>query len=240
MGSEAESEPSSTPKLPLFSIAAAMQDPEPSGTQTPPLQTIASVPFRWEEEPGKPRPCTALVALTKSSSARGLEPPPRLFFSDVKLPKMSSPTTVLEGPYAAVPRAVFQSSSFRVTRDRRHSFGGSPERGQLGAMVLGRRRFFGGWRRKNHKGRGEAFRSLDLEEGSTAGSATAGDCEGGGEMTGKMMRMGRSGSSLSLSNARSHFWVSHRFFLNMNDVVFGLYFYHDLGTDSFGLSLFCH
>ena len=204
MGSEAESEPNSTPKLPLFSIAA-MKDSEPSGTQTPPLQTIASVPFRWEEEPGKPRPCTALVALSKSSSARCLDPPPRLFFSDVKMP---SPTTVLEGPYA--PRSVFQSSSFRVIRDRRHSFGGggggggSPQRGQ----VLGRRRFFGGWRRRNQKGKIEACRSLDLDEGSSTADGTTGDCDSGGETIGRVMRMSRSGSSLSLSNARSHFWVS--------------------------------
>ncbi|CBI40566.3 hypothetical protein VitviT2T_023719 [Vitis vinifera] len=204
MGSQAESDPSYAPKLPLFSIA--MQEPEPSGTQTPPLQTTASVPFRWEEEPGKPRPCTALVALSKSSSARCLDPPPRLFSSDVKLSKMPSPTTVLEGPYVA--RSAFQCSSFRVARDRRHSFGrgGSPERGQLGAMVLGRRGFFGGWGRKNHKGKREASRSLDLEEGSSP--ATTGDYDSGGGSSEKMTRMSRSGRYLSLSQARSHFWAS--------------------------------
>ncbi|KAJ9681145.1 hypothetical protein PVL29_020166 [Vitis rotundifolia] len=205
MGSQAESDPSSIPKLPLFSIP--MQEPEPSGVQTPPLQTTASVPFRWEEEPGKPRPCTALVALSKSSSARCLDPPPRLFSSDFKFSKMPSPTTVLEGPYAA--RSAFQCSSFSVTRDRRHSFGrgGSPERGQPGAMVLGRRGFFGGWGRKNYKGKREASRSLDLEEEGSS-PATTGDCNSGGGSSVEMTRMSRSGRYLSLSQARSPFWAS--------------------------------
>ncbi|KAF7137793.1 hypothetical protein RHSIM_Rhsim07G0003200 [Rhododendron simsii] len=154
---------------------------------TPPLHTSASVPFRWEEEPGKPRPCTALITTTQTLSHQDphsidtpnyynnkcLELPPRLqSFTD---PKMSSPTTVLDGPYSF---PLFQSSSFRFTttrrRERQGSFGsscgGSPERGQFGNVLLSNKSsssssvtvdhegnnkgrssggFFGSWRRKS-------------------------------------------------------------------------------------------
>ena len=61
------------------------------------------------------------------------------------------------------------------------------------------------WRRRNHKGKIEACQSLDLEEGSSTADDTIGDCDSGGETIGRVMRMSRSGSSLSLSNSRSHF-----------------------------------
>ena len=64
------------------------------------------------------------------------------------------------------------------------------------------------WRRRNQKGKIEACRSLDLEEGSSTADGTTRDCDSGGETIGRVMRMSRSGSSLSLSNARSHFWAS--------------------------------
>jgi hypothetical protein len=197
---EEEAEPFiiSTPKLlPLLSIQLAgssigrhdyeySPEEHESGMVTPPLHTSASVPFRWEEEPGKPRPCTALTTTTNNISEGGLELPPRLKLvvtppttNDQKMTKMSSPTTVLDGPYHNLP--LFQSSSFRFTtrrkprEQRQGSFGsstcGSPERGQFGnssvvqlmskkSLLIDEQRkgwrspgggggFFGSWRRKS-------------------------------------------------------------------------------------------
>ncbi|KAE8698023.1 auxin response factor 9-like [Hibiscus syriacus] len=116
MGSEAEEESSCIPKLPLLSVShAQLQSPERSGTLTPPFYvSAASVPFRWEEEPGKPKPCTTLATFSSTPNEpaqKCLELPPRLLL-DAKVTKLSSPTTVLEGPYMG--RARFQSSSFRM------------------------------------------------------------------------------------------------------------------------------
>ncbi|XP_039684435.1 uncharacterized protein [Medicago truncatula] len=84
------------PKLPLFMSPPPMHySPERSGTKTPPLHITASIPFGWEEEPGKPRPCTDLVTFSNPTLVKCLELPPRLFI-DTKVP---SPTTVLDGPY---------------------------------------------------------------------------------------------------------------------------------------------
>ncbi|KAA0039769.1 DUF688 family protein [Cucumis melo var. makuwa] len=53
-----------------------MDSPQHSGMLTPPIYSAVSVPFRWEEEPGKPRFSTA-VSISASTSP-SLELPPRL------------------------------------------------------------------------------------------------------------------------------------------------------------------
>ncbi|KAA8516191.1 hypothetical protein F0562_019370 [Nyssa sinensis] len=197
MGSEAELEPSSTLKLPLFSIPL-MQSPGPSGMLTSPLHTLASVPFRWEEEPGKPRPCTALTLCNPSTNGpTSLELPPRLLMES-KFTKTPSPTTVLEGPY--VGRPIFQSSSFRFRKERRQgsfvscssSSSLSPERGQLGPMVLSQRGnkergFFGSWGQM----------AIKIKDGDDESVAKV-----------KMARIRRNGSFTNLSQARSHLWAA--------------------------------
>ncbi|KAL8227856.1 hypothetical protein R6Q57_015440 [Mikania cordata] len=113
MGSDAESDPYNVPKLPLFSMVSHLS--EPSGMLTPPLQTAASVPFRWEEQPGKPR----IIASTdpKTRTDRCLELPPRLaMVESYIITKTSSPTTVLDGPGS---KSIFSSSSFRFSKERR-------------------------------------------------------------------------------------------------------------------------
>ncbi|KAI8022074.1 Uncharacterized protein LOK49_LG03G02089 [Camellia lanceoleosa] len=200
MGSvAAEAEASSIPKLPLLTLPP-MQSPEHrSGMLTPPLNPSAAVPFRWEEHPGKPHPCTALINTSTNSS---LELPPRL---QSKMTKTPSPTAVLDGPY--IP--VFQSSSFRFTERAVLSFGrsgggGSPERGQLGSMVHGKRGLFGSWGRKGNttnlvkggkrgRGRGSFVYSSSMD------IANFGDDENDGS------RFRRNGS---LSQARPHFWAT--------------------------------
>ncbi|KAL2550794.1 hypothetical protein Fot_12324 [Forsythia ovata] len=104
MGLEVEDhyEPSSTPKLHLSKLPC-----KPRQSQemlTPPLQTSVSVPFQWEEAPGKPRATAALAAITttpppaKFKAARCLDLPPRLLTMNdtAKSTILPSPTTVLD------------------------------------------------------------------------------------------------------------------------------------------------
>ncbi|XP_059667256.1 uncharacterized protein At4g00950-like [Cornus florida] len=100
MGSETERDPSSTPKLSFNSLPSKQF--ESPGMPTPPFHALASVPFSWEDEPGKPRPSTTTATATAAAppkSKRSLELPPRLLTDQVKVTNTSSPTTVLEGPY---------------------------------------------------------------------------------------------------------------------------------------------
>ncbi|CAJ1950437.1 unnamed protein product [Sphenostylis stenocarpa] len=155
---EIESDECKIPRLPLLN-PPTMHSPERSGMKTPPLFTSASVPFGWEEEPGKPRPCTALVSFS-NPTPKCLELPPRLL-ADSQLNsnnnKLSSPTTVLEGPYPYVATSSCHSLSFRISEDCYGSFGA--ERGQLGTMVLNQgvgikekqKGWFGSWREKTLK-----------------------------------------------------------------------------------------
>ncbi|KAL5062435.1 hypothetical protein RYX36_024172 [Vicia faba] len=84
------------PKLPLLKTLPIMHSPERSGTKTPPFHITVSVPFGWEEEPGKPKPCTDLVTFSNPTTFKCLELPPRLLLVDTKVP---SPTIVFDGPY---------------------------------------------------------------------------------------------------------------------------------------------
>ncbi|XP_021748181.1 uncharacterized protein At4g00950-like [Chenopodium quinoa] len=155
------------PKLPLYSLKNQQQ--RYSGNLTSPLHTSASVPFKWEEHPGKPLPCLTLaLPSTVTNTVKSLELPPRLL-NESKFTKTPSPTTVLEGPYSNFTSAVGKSSSFRFLRKRQGSFdgtfslwgsrGSSPERGLLGTIVLSRsgssrrenKGLFGSWKKKDFK-----------------------------------------------------------------------------------------
>lgn len=128
-------------RLPSLRIPAAaiMRSPDhPSGTATPPIQTPASVPFKWEEEPGKPRPCSDIII--HPSAAKILELPPcrvqRQLCADKINSQTPSPTTVLDGPYINVGRPKF--SSFRFFREAHDLFdGGSSSSSGSGASPLG-------------------------------------------------------------------------------------------------------
>ena len=219
MGSEAEPKQTTIiPKLPLFTIPPLMQSPERSGTLTPPLHTSAAVPFRWEEQPGKPRPCTALIALPTpiDLSPKCLELPPRLLV-DSKFAKLPSPTTVLEGPYVggdAGGSARFKSPSFRMSNDCYGSF--RSERGQLGAMVLsgtkngfkGKGWFFGSWKRKGFKVKREVNGGSHVFPSSAEREGDFGGLVGDGEEKVKMAKIRRTGSFSSLNYAKPGFWVS--------------------------------
>ncbi|KAL9262424.1 hypothetical protein AKJ16_DCAP10312 [Drosera capensis] len=154
MGAETEeTEQSSILSLPIFSLQPPRATMERPGMAPSPLHTAASVPFRWEEQPGKPRPCTTTLSHpTNTGVPKCLELPPRLLYieSSKSKDKPPSPTTVLEGP-DQVARSIFQSYSFRftagkmATREETNEGGGgsggsSPEGGLLGGpLVLSRR-----------------------------------------------------------------------------------------------------
>ncbi|XP_006852593.2 uncharacterized protein LOC18442308 [Amborella trichopoda] len=95
MGAEPDPEPSSTPTLSFLPLPN--QSPEPAGMATPPLRPPASIPFLWEEAPGKPR--TSLPNLTPL--VRRLDLPPNRFLciNSVMDQNDPSPTSVLQGPY---------------------------------------------------------------------------------------------------------------------------------------------
>lgn len=177
-----------------------MQSPYHSGMLTPPLHTLASVPFQWEEEPGKPRPCTALIALPnpKNTETKCLELPPRLFMeSTTKITKMPSPTRVLDGPYVGIPNL---SSSFRSLVEAKGSFDGSssksPEKVQLRTVVLSkkgnkRRGLFDSWGKK----------TITVLKGR---KKEIGDDDAGTKA--KIGKLTRNGSFSSFTQARSHLW----------------------------------
>lgn len=230
MESEAEVEPYSTTQLPL--LLPSSHSPDPPGMRTPPLYTMASVPFRWEEEPGKPRPCTALIPFPTTTEPKSLElPPSRLLLEPP--PKITyktlspSPTTVLEGPYctAARPTNKFTSASFRFFREHQGSFDStastctSPEKGPLSAAILAQklhkgRAFFGSWRQRTPKpcsGKKEvtaaAGSSSFVHPSSSVDAASLWSDEGSNKRV-KITKIRRNGSFSSLSQARPHFWAA--------------------------------
>ncbi|KAJ8446225.1 hypothetical protein Cgig2_015996 [Carnegiea gigantea] len=84
---------STAPRLSLSSLPSHKEAP---GALTPPLQPKVSVPFKWEEVPGRPRPTNRLSPPRPSSGGGGsLELPP----STIKMTKVpSSPPIMLDGP----------------------------------------------------------------------------------------------------------------------------------------------
>ncbi|XP_057951552.1 uncharacterized protein At4g00950 [Malania oleifera] len=204
MGSDepAENKP---PKLLLFSLPSSQQQySEPP--VTPPLQTSASVPFEWEEAPGRPLSCAA-----KPRTARCLELPPRLQLAEVKV-NCSPPTTVLEGPQ--VGRSLSCALSFGgKTGSFRKGVGGGGE----GKRECDREGYFGSWRwnssgnrKENRKGFGgsldfssSTFVVDDDQEGS--GGGEGGSSGGGGGIEVKITKTRRRGS---LSIRRSQLWAT--------------------------------
>ncbi|KAE8703645.1 Detected protein of unknown function [Hibiscus syriacus] len=215
MGFEAEKEPS---RLPLFSsLHAHMVSPERPGTLTPPLRASASVPFRWEEEPGKPKAYTTVATFSDDFARKCLELPPRLLLLQEankkktnNNEKLCSTTTVLDGPYLG--RARFQSSSFRMVKSERYgSFSAGSffpenmvlERGD-GTMVVSERGnreeagFLGSRRRSDVGGKSYVFPSYrDKGEEYSSSSVSV-----------SIKRMKKRGSLNSLSHSKFHFWAS--------------------------------
>ncbi|KEH39728.1 hypothetical protein MtrunA17_Chr1g0146921 [Medicago truncatula] len=147
----------------------------------PPRTTVISIPFKWEEAPGKPRSCHTRPELRErevNNVVRALELPPRLLSlerestGNIYAP---SPTTVLEGPY--VGRAVSFTTSYRDNNNKDSvNFGSSR---------------WGGLKKNNRIDREGSF---DFSSWSV---------EGGDKV--KITRVKRRGS---FSHGTSHFWAS--------------------------------
>lgn len=187
MGSEPEYEASSTPQLSLFSLPG--KTPESPGIRTPPLRSTASVPFQWEEAPGKPRPCATEY---KPKSARTLELPPRLLSHESKTTNVSSPTTVLEGPYFGRSLSASHSHRFALKSLEDHGRKVAKEKGGLfGSMRWG------------------SFRkNKEVHQASFDFSSPVVDVGGYGDTKVKITRIRRRGSFLSVSNTKSNFLAS--------------------------------
>ncbi|XVF10086.1 hypothetical protein REPUB_Repub07fG0152900 [Reevesia pubescens] len=193
MGSEAQCETTPTPKLSLYSFPSKAK--EPSGMITPPIHTSVSIPFQWEEAPGKPRPCLSSDSTSQSNAkpnvARCLELPPRLL-AEAKVATMPSPTTVLDGPDAG--RFVSYTLSFRKGGSFR-----SPANKKVNKekVVFGSSRW-GSFRKAGRVVQGSFDFSTPVVDG--------GDDGGGAQV--KLTRVRTKGSLLRLSQARSHVLVS--------------------------------
>ncbi|KAJ8540078.1 hypothetical protein K7X08_026467 [Anisodus acutangulus] len=110
MGAETEPIRSIVPKIPLFSPHEHKETIQSSSS--PLHHTLASVPFQWEKEPGKPNTINLRINNIKPKC---LEPPPRLY--SINTP---SPITVLDGPYNITNvKPKFSSSSFRFLKNKR-------------------------------------------------------------------------------------------------------------------------
>lgn len=180
-------EDSLPPKLSFYPLP--LRSPEPSGSTTPPVHTACSVPFLWEESPGKPRTCT--TSPPPSSMALQLHLPPRLQLHA----RTDMPTTVLEDRF-------MQASSVHGS----FSFSGesSPEKDRVlaGLKMHESGRFLGsGWGRRPSGGKG---RIVDVGGRGEYGCAMLSPFSPALRGDGKV-RSARSTSSLS--RATNQFWV---------------------------------
>lgn len=200
MGSESEpvKEPSTAFKLSLFSLPT--KPLEPSGTLTPPLRTRASIPFQWEEAPGKPRHHCSTIE-SKPSCARTLELPPRLL-KEAKVIDFPFPTTALDSNGPEVGRSLSFTFSFRNTSESNWGKRVSKD----GAGYLGSRRW-GSFRKTKEAiaPRFEISSSCSTGFEKTVIGSGVGGCDNAKV---KITRIRRRGSLLSLSNTKSHLLVS--------------------------------
>ncbi|KAL8494893.1 hypothetical protein ACS0TY_019163 [Phlomoides rotata] len=188
------------PFLHIPAAAAATMD-SPEHPSTPPLQTSASVPFQWEEKPGKPRPCSDIILLP-DPPAKTLDLPP------CKFTKTPSPTTVLDGPYN-LPRPKF--SSFRFFTDGHDSFDSfstaSPE-GTAIDLLLGGKKSGAGGKTKGFFGKFKGGKK-EFDGGSCRFSPSSISSSYDSVKSGGGVKLKRNGS-FSSSHARpnSHLWTS--------------------------------
>ncbi|EYU28554.1 hypothetical protein MIMGU_mgv1a018661mg [Erythranthe guttata] len=200
------------PLLPLPADTVHYSPEHLSGTATPPLHTLASVPFKWEEQPGKPRPCTDIIALPEPTAIKCLDLPP----CRTKLPKLPSPTAVLDGPYN-LARPKF--SSFRFFREARAASFDSSSSGGGGGSPLSSVDVLIGKKSSTTNGGLTKTRRLFNFPSSTLRSCNKSGADGGslgfspssGDERCKTTTMRRNGSFSSLAQAaptHHHLWGS--------------------------------
>ncbi|GMJ13607.1 hypothetical protein like AT5G53030 [Hibiscus trionum] len=185
----------STPKLSLYSFPSKRK--EPSEMITPPIHASVSIPFQWEEAPGKPRrPYRSTENETDTSSsqpkpnvARCLQLPPRLL-AESKVANMPSPTTVLDGPDACRFGSKSNTLSFRKVESL-----GSLDNKRVNKETV-----------KFGSSRWGSFRKAGrVVQGSLGFSTPVAD---GGDVEVKITRVRKKASFLNLSQPRSHVLAS--------------------------------
>ncbi|XP_030549166.1 uncharacterized protein At4g00950-like [Rhodamnia argentea] len=188
-----------TPRLSLFSLPRKPQ--ERPGMLTPPLHSkAASVPFKWEEAPGKPRSCCHATAETKPATGGCLDLPPRLLndAAAAKVTAMPSSIAVHDGPYHAC-----RALSFR-------KLGGSFRSPESCSKRDIRERVTFGSTRWGFRGK-ERISGVVEESPRISLSVLVGDGGGSGEESitkVKITRVSRRRSFFSLSQTKSHLWAS--------------------------------
>lgn len=204
-------EASSTPiKLSLYNSFPTKKY-EPPGMLTPPMRTLASIPFKWEEAPGKPRADVTTADAAggdgrnspplKSKTVRCLVPPPRL---TTKVTNMPSPTTVLDGPYTGRSLLSSQSKSFTLSNNSiKGTFRRSPHEERSSTLGRKERFNFSSWRWGSYKESSIDQGSMDFSSSVGAFGVESSDSKV------RMTRRRRSSSFLSLpSTTTSNLLVS--------------------------------
>ncbi|CAH2070170.1 unnamed protein product [Thlaspi arvense] len=207
----------STPKLPLFSYPMNVAYETP-GSATPPVNMAGSVPFIWEEAPGKPRssvrkPPRSNQTGEKKGVARSLDLPPRLLLPGEACKSSTanepSPTTVLDGPYDLRRRSLSLPRSAAVIRKLRGVPAPAPEK---------EKRLFGSSRWGSFGACKETSEGIfdfpRFRDGGCdcrrdwAGGGGGGDFAGDGGTKAKLFRLKRKGSLFNLSHTtKSDFWA---------------------------------
>ncbi|VVB15767.1 unnamed protein product [Arabis nemorensis] len=201
-------------KLPLFSypLNRAYETP---GLATPPVNIAGSVPFLWEEAPGKPRsslrkPSRSNQIGDKRGVARCLELPPRLEAckSSMTTANEPSPTTVLDGPYDLRCRSLSLPRSASVIRKLRGVPAPAPAKEQ---RLFGSSRWGGSFGKCKEVSEGIFDFSRFRDGGRDCRRDWAGggdDFAGDGGTKVKLLRFKRKGSLFNLSHAtKSDFWA---------------------------------
>ncbi|KAF8015297.1 hypothetical protein BT93_H0949 [Corymbia citriodora subsp. variegata] len=210
MGSESEKEDHrrSTPKLSLLSLPNHRRDP--SDMPDPPLQTSISIPFEWEELPGKPKRAGDQPKPSAVAGPPCLEPPPRLW-DEAKYTNTPSPTSVLDGP--CVGRRSSHTFSFRKIGG---SFRSPEKRGKK--EVKERVSIFGSMRWGKLRGKVDDDEGISgfssSFRGATSGGDGDGDCNGDGNGDGdggdcySHADARRRAAFTGLSQSKSHLWAT--------------------------------
>ncbi|XP_030458184.2 uncharacterized protein At4g00950-like [Syzygium oleosum] len=203
MVSESENEDPrrSTPKLSLLSLPNHRRDP--SDMPDPPLQTSISIPFEWEEVPGKPKRPNDWSKPRVIASPPCLEPPPRLWDED-KFTNTPSPTSVLDGP--CMGRRSAQTFSFRKIGG---SFRSPEKRGKREAKE--RVSIFGSMRWGILREKVDAVEGISEFSSSFRGARSGGDGDGdgnGGDCYSHADTRRRRGGFIGRSQSKSHLWAT--------------------------------
>ncbi|MCD7448664.1 hypothetical protein HAX54_045312 [Datura stramonium] len=194
----------STPKLSLSKLSnkARNYSNNPLAatyTTTPPLHPSVSVPFHWEEAPGKPKSPTRKY----SKTARCLDLPPRLtlLLSEAgKITNTPSPTTVLDGPYVGRSFSSINEAALHCEKKEEEISGGNKD-------LIMRSRRWESFKENNSSSKGVVVEgSFDFSgplDSSNSSSAYDFDTH-----QRKLLRFTRKGSFFTFSRNNSNLFVS--------------------------------